>query len=1441
MRKLLFILLMVFTIVSFSTKLVSIYPEVSENQVRVVAVFDGRIKDVETDWNLSKTVFSVFVPNVDITSSMFFIPVSVGPVEAVRVINVGKGIMITTHLLIPGKASLNTSGSKLIIEFPRSKERMDVAFTKDMTFESMVKYLAERLNLNVVVSGDLGRLNLKLNDVTPEDALRDLFFAIGDVAYSYFPDGTMYVGKFEEVSKRFGRFWGIYKLEEAEGEEKEGKVSFEALVSKVKEILPPEVIMEYIPTKSALFVFGTGEEHQLIASLISVTSPVERIEYDYYPVESNEASFLLNSLKDVYVNFNFKLLEPINKVILEGSKETLDRVVKYLELLKYKKTGILSKYLVQAEYDYSPATTNEVSSLLKSLSEIYCFEHQILEPIERVILVGDKETISRVKKYLDILKHRKTEEIRKKTEKEVKEKEEKVKEEVKEIKKEKYYFTVSDPQLAAELLKALYGIDAVPVPQRNIIVVEIEPQLKKSIEEILNDLGLTPGDVLEMNVLKDEVKLVKDFLSSFFGISPDRVQTIDVNEKYSRIVLRLQKELIAPIKEALKSFLKVRRTERKKEIIFLEKELDPKIVSAMNVMFNVNVRALGKVLIIEGLKEDVKEAKDFVEEITKEIVYYGYVEATVDDAVFSELKKLIEMETKVTLTDNLKNLGMILMKSEEENELNRAKTIITNVLKKFEKMKKKSEKEILIKFVPKKEGLAGEDVKKILSLMHNISVELTGVGYVLMGEKSSLEEAMKTLEYLSGLIKEEKVDLIKIMPELKVENISSILQNIFKLKTFVSDGILVLYGKEEDIERAKSFYKELQKLIPKPVIKKEIVKILNIPTDFPVGDFKNMINLAVPDVKVVGIPGFSMIVVKGSEEEIDKTERFFRITLSKFKELIEEKKKLDEEKRKEEIKKYVKLTFSVPKKFPFDDFNTFMGVMIPESKNTYLESIDLVVVEIPEGFEKVTKEYFDFFLKKFLQKVEEEKPKEEPVVTKRKILEFPPIVPANEFVNLSKLFAPSAEIAVFSKLGYLVIIGREEDIETVEELLKLCVDKFKRIEEEKRKIAEKEKKPEKPEYVKVTDGKFSVTADNVNLGELIKEIADKLNISIVFVNMPTERVSMRISNITWEDFKRIISKNYGYIFEEDPSGVVIIEKVKKEQETVTKRYVYRIPHNFEQIKSLVEFYGGTVYVDDLNNYMVITGIPESLKKELDKVIEEFSKPTKQVEIEVKVIDKKIADKILKDLSTTIQVPGYGSISFSSGTGGELNTNVGIIDAMDYEKFLEALTDILLDVTLTSKKSVDLSEILAAPKIVTVSGQEARIFIGNRVPYPVPTEEGYEIRYLDTGVDLEIKPFVRSDDTIELSIYTKVSDLADYSTPLGMMPGEVAREARTNVIIKNGDTVIIGGLLREKKETNEAKLPFLSSIPIIGELFKYKKEETEKRNLLIFITAKVVEF
>ncbi|MFN3661094.1 MAG: type IV pilus secretin PilQ, partial [Brevinematales bacterium] len=73
-----------------------------------------------------------------------------------------------------------------------------------------------------------------------------------------------------------------------------------------------------------------------------------------------------------------------------------------------------------------------------------------------------------------------------------------------------------------------------------------------------------------------------------------------------------------------------------------------------------------------------------------------------------------------------------------------------------------------------------------------------------------------------------------------------------------------------------------------------------------------------------------------------------------------------------------------------------------------------------------------------------------------------------------------------------------------------------------------------------------------------------------------------------------------------------------------------------------------------------------------------------------------------------------------------------------------------------------------------------------------------------------------------------------------IPGESTREAQTHVILKNGDTLVIGGLIREMKSKTESKIPFLGDLPFIGQLFRTKTDETDKRELIIFITAKVIE-
>lgn len=147
--------------------------------------------------------------------------------------------------------------------------------------------------------------------------------------------------------------------------------------------------------------------------------------------------------------------------------------------------------------------------------------------------------------------------------------------------------------------------------------------------------------------------------------------------------------------------------------------------------------------------------------------------------------------------------------------------------------------------------------------------------------------------------------------------------------------------------------------------------------------------------------------------------------------------------------------------------------------------------------------------------------------------------------------------------------------------------------------------------------------------------------------------------------------------------------------------------------------------------------------------------------------------------------------------------------------------------------------LASPRIVTSSGKEARILIGDRVPYQTIDADGNVIvNFLDTGIELRITPYVRTDGTIELNIFTKVSKPTYY--PNIDIPGESTRETETDVILKNGDTLVIGGLMRETKEETSAKMPFLGDLPFIGQLFRSKTEKADKRELLIFITARVIE-
>ena len=153
-----------------------------------------------------------------------------------------------------------------------------------------------------------------------------------------------------------------------------------------------------------------------------------------------------------------------------------------------------------------------------------------------------------------------------------------------------------------------------------------------------------------------------------------------------------------------------------------------------------------------------------------------------------------------------------------------------------------------------------------------------------------------------------------------------------------------------------------------------------------------------------------------------------------------------------------------------------------------------------------------------------------------------------------------------------------------------------------------------------------------------------------------------------------------------------------------------------------------------------------------------------------------------------------------------------------------------------------AKILATPRIITVPGKEASIFIGDHIPVLTEKiENGITVNtteYVDAGIKLTYTPLVSEDDMITSAVHTEVStptlvsEIKNYKI--------TSRTADTYVRMRNGETLIIGGLINEEEQKNIQKIPFLSNIPILGELFKNRSTTKNKTEVMMILTPHITE-
>jgi len=333
------------------------------------------------------------------------------------------------------------------------------------------------------------------------------------------------------------------------------------------------------------------------------------------------------------------------------------------------------------------------------------------------------------------------------------------------------------------------------------------------------------------------------------------------------------------------------------------------------------------------------------------------------------------------------------------------------------------------------------------------------------------------------------------------------------------------------------------------------------------------------------------------------------------------------------------------------------------------------------------------------------------------------------------------------------------------------------------------------------------------------------------------------------------------IIDEDTGSVVMIdtpESIAKMRASLTELeaplepFVYSLQYAkadvvAEKLKARVDAQSvGSIIIDERSNKIIVRALPER-RQELEKFITDMDQPTKEVLVEVRVLQ--VVFKPQMDFGIDWQTSFGDGLKFQNfmlaesalTSSSNLFTNYGKV----------AYGDINVDkfqTSLRALKQVADTRILSNPRLLVTNNEEAKIHVGDTVPYIISTTSGTgdnaitseDVRFVDVGVKINITPTINDDGMVTMRLMPEISTVTTKITSQGGGIPQVNKTLlESTIMVKDGMTIILGGLKKENKAQTRKGLPVLMDIPYLGTLFSNLSETVEVTEIVIFITPHII--
>ncbi len=270
---------------------------------------------------------------------------------------------------------------------------------------------------------------------------------------------------------------------------------------------------------------------------------------------------------------------------------------------------------------------------------------------------------------------------------------------------------------------------------------------------------------------------------------------------------------------------------------------------------------------------------------------------------------------------------------------------------------------------------------------------------------------------------------------------------------------------------------------------------------------------------------------------------------------------------------------------------------------------------------------------------------------------------------------------------------------------------------------------------------------------------------------------------------------------------------------------------------------GTMKFDERSNKVVITDTAQTLGK-IRQIIKAFDERDQQVLIEAKIFQIVLNDEYKMGIDWEAIVSDYHKLDLVSdfdvlgSTEKKGKLSIGTVAADNYTALIEAL------------KTVGVTNILSSPRITAVNNKEAKILVGSTEPYVTtttttpssgPTTTAETVNFIDVGVKLFVTPTIHDDRFITMKIKPEVSSVTRNLTTSNnnTIPVVETSEAETTVIVKDGVSIVIGGLIKEENIKSTRSIPVLGDIPVMGLIFRNISDKATKTEIVVFLTPRIV--